>query len=46
MYLDKDAILNSLTKEDVIKVVTSLGSDYPKTDNNGNLIFQSINKLT
>lgn len=42
MYLDKDAILNSLTKEDVIKVVTSLGSGYPKLDNNGNLIFQTI----
>lgn len=42
MYLDKDAILNSLTKEDVIKVVTSLGSEYPKTDHSGNLIFQSI----
>lgn len=42
MYLDKDAILNSLTKDDVIKVVTSLGSEYPKTDNSGNLVFQSI----
>jgi hypothetical protein len=42
MYLDKDAILNSLTKEDVIKVVTTLGSSEPKTDSNGNLIFQTI----
>ena len=32
MYLDKDAILNSLTKADIIKIVMSLGSSYPKTD--------------
>lgn len=42
MYLNKDAILNSLTKEDVIKVVTSLGSATPKTDSQGNLIFQTV----
>lgn len=42
MYLDKDAILNSLTKEDVIKIVTGLGSDYPKQDSSGGLIFQSV----
>ncbi len=42
MYLNKDAIINSLTKDDVIKIVTSLGSGEPKTDNNGNLIFQTI----
>lgn len=42
MYLDKNAILNSLTKEDVIKIVTSLGSNEPRKDNNGNLIFQTI----
>ena len=42
MYLDKDAILNSLTKDDVIQIVTSLGSSYPKTDSNGDLIFQSV----
>ena len=42
VYLDKNAILNALTKEDIIKVVTSLGSDYPKTDGQGNLIFKSI----
>ena len=41
MYLDKDAILNSLTKDDVIQIVTSLGSSYPKTDSNGDLILQS-----
>lgn len=42
MYLDKEAILSSLTKEDIIKICIALGSSYPKQDNNGNLIFQSI----
>lgn len=42
MYLDRDKILNSLTKEDVIKIVVSLGSEYPKEDGNRNLIFQTI----
>lgn len=42
MYLDKEAILSSLTKEDVIKICMALGSSYPKQDNNGNLIFQSV----
>ena len=42
MYLDKDKILNSLTKEDVIKIVVSLGSEYPKEDHDGNLIFQTV----
>ena len=42
MYLDKDAILNSLTKEDIKKIVTSLGSAEPKTDSNNDLIFQTI----
>ena len=42
MYLDKDIILNSLTPDDIKKIVMSLGSDEPKTDNSGNLIFQTI----
>lgn len=42
MYLDKELILSSLTKEDIIKICMALGSSYPKQDNNGNLIFQSI----
>ncbi len=42
MYLDKDNILNSLTKEDVIKIAMKLGSDYPRIDSQGNLIFMSI----
>lgn len=42
MYLNKDAILNSLSKEDVIKIVTSLGSAAPKTDSQGHLIFQTV----
>lgn len=41
-YLDKNAILDSLTKEDVTKIVMSLGSAEPKTDSSGNLIFQTI----
>ena len=42
MYLDKDTILNSLTKEDVTKIVTHLGSEEPRKDRDGNLIFQTI----
>jgi hypothetical protein len=41
-YLDKNAILESLSKEDIKKVVMSLGSDEPKIDNSGNLLFQTI----
>ena len=41
-YLDKNAILDSLSKEDIRKIVMSLGSDEPKSDNSGNLIFQTI----
>ena len=42
MYLNKDAILNSLTKEDVTKVVMALGSSNPRQDSQGNLIFQTV----
>jgi len=43
MYLlDKDAILNSLTEKDVIKIVMELGSGSPKRDADHNLIFQTI----
>lgn len=42
MYLDKNAILDSLSKEDIKTIVTTLGSGDPKIDNNGNLIFQTI----
>lgn len=42
MYLNKDAILDSLSLEDVKKVVISLGSAEPKKDSEGNLIFQTI----
>lgn len=41
-YLDKKAILDSLTKEDIKKIVMLLGSNEPKTDSSGNLIFQTI----
>ena len=41
MYLNKDAILNSLTKEDIIKICSELGcSDY-KEDSHGNLCFST-----
>ncbi len=42
MYLDKDAILDSLSKEDIIKIVISLGSAEPKIDSNNDLIFQTV----
>lgn len=42
MYLDKDAILKSLTKEDITKLVISLGSLPPKLDSSSNLIFQTV----
>ena len=42
MYLNKKAILDSLTKEDIKKIVMSLGSGEPKTDREGNMIFQTI----
>lgn len=41
-YLNKKAILDSLTKEDVIKICVSLGSQDYKTGSSGELIFQSI----
>ena len=42
MYLNKKAISDSLTKEDIKKIVMSLGSGEPKTDREGNMIFQTI----
>ena len=41
-YIDKSLILNRLTKDDVIKVVVSLGSNGYKTGSSGELIFQSV----
>lgn len=41
-YYDKNEILKALTKEQVIKIVTDLGSDGYKTDSSGNLIFQTV----
>ena len=40
-YLDKDAILNSLTKEDIIKICTEMGSPTYKEDKDGNLYFNT-----
>ena len=42
MYLDKDAILESLTKDDVIKLMSDLGSKDYKEGKQGELIFRSI----
>ena len=41
-YLDKDKILENLTKNDVIKILTDLGSAAPKHDSQGALIFQTV----
>ena len=41
-YLDKNAILGSLTDDDIIKIVCDLGSEKPRKDSHGNLIFQTI----
>ena len=41
MYIDKNKVLNSLTKEDIINICKQLGcSDY-KEDSNGNLCFNT-----
>ncbi len=42
MYLDKNKIINSLTVEDVTRLVTGLGSQDPRVGKDGELIFQSI----
>ena len=41
-YLDKKKILSSLTENELIKVVCSLGSLPPKKTSKGELIFQTI----
>ena len=40
-YLDKDAILNSLTKEDIIKICTEMGSQTYKENAQGELCFST-----
>ncbi len=42
MKLDKDKIKESLTEDEVIKILTELGSSHPLKDNQGNLIFSTI----
>lgn len=42
LRLDKDKIKNSLTVEDVTKIMLDLGSDEPKTDSKGNPIYTTI----
>ena len=40
--VDRDELLNLMTTEDVIDLLLSFGSDYPTTDQQGNLIFNTI----
>ena len=40
-YLDKDAILNSLTKEEIIKICTEMGSLTHKENAQGELCFST-----
>ena len=42
-YIDKKAILQSLTKDDVIKIVATLDAQGYKTGSNGELIFNTAN---
>ena len=42
MYLDRKAILDSLIKDDVIKIVMNIGSAEPKYGTNGDLLFETI----
>ena len=41
-FYDKQAILNRLTKDDVIKICIALGSDGYRKGNGGELIFQTV----
>jgi len=40
--IDKDKLKNQLTKDDITKIVCSLGSQFPREDHRGNLIFQTV----
>lgn len=40
--IDKEQLKHILTVEDITKIVCHLGSDSPKFDNRGNLVFQTI----
>lgn len=41
-FINKDAILQALTKEDIITICADLGSQGYKTGSNGELIFQTV----
>lgn len=41
-YINKDKLLQSITKEDVIKICTDLGAGNYKIDGNGDLIFNTV----
>lgn len=40
--MDRDSLLELLSKEDVIALMEELGSDWYKEENNNTLIFESI----
>jgi hypothetical protein len=40
--IDKDNLKNQLTRTDITKIVCSLGSEPPRTDHRGDLIFQTV----
>lgn len=42
MNLDKEKIKESLTKDDIQKILLDLGSEYPKKDKEGNFIFTTV----
>lgn len=42
MRLDKDKIRESLSKEDINRILFDLGSGDPNEDKNGNLIYQTV----
>lgn len=42
MLIDKDKLKNSLTEDDIRKILKDLGSAEPKKDNQNNLIFTTV----
>lgn len=40
--IDREELLELITVEDVIKILTDMGSEYPKLDPNGNLYFITV----
>ena len=42
MYINKDEVMARITKEDVKRIVMDLGSEAPREDSHGDLIFQTV----